>query len=249
MDVSTSSASGSGLDCVPRPAQPHHTPSESQIAEANRRLALVETYRALRVDQGLTPNQAARRMGESRTTLDRYTHAFAAHGYNGLVPAWDKSGRRSTLDKLAAEIGSGAVQEALDAVRGLKLDTESNTTAWRLYAQSDRCPEPLARVVLDPNRSSKHALPPSLRKATRLNEALHDAHRGPRRLALKGMWTPRQLDILPGDVFSADDTTPIWAWWVPWETSKEYPYGVKLLQGQFLPVIDVASQCALCFVL
>lgn len=68
-------------------------------------------------------------------------------------------------------------------------------------------------------------------------------------LSLKGMATPRTLDILPGDVFSSDDTTPIWAWWVPWPRSEDYPFGCKILQGQFLPVIDVASQCLLAFAL
>ena len=89
----------------------------------------------------------------------------------------------------------------------------------------------------------------SLRKAAHIPEPVFDAHRGQRRLALKGMWTPRALDILPGDIFTADDTTPIWGWWVPWREDKEHPFGVKLLQGQFLPVIDVASQCCITFVL
>jgi hypothetical protein len=71
---------------------------------------------------------------------------------------------------------------------------------------------------------------------------LRNQHKGPRRSALKGIWIPRKMDVLPGDVFTSDDTTPIFAWWVPWKESDEYPFGVKLMQGQYLPVIDVASQ-------
>ena len=50
-------------------------------------------------------------------------------------------------------------------------------------------------------------------------------------------------------MFSADDPTPLWAWWVPWQESEAYPFGVKLLQGQFIPVIDVASQMIITFVI
>jgi len=60
-------------------------------------------------------------------------------------------------------------------------------------------------------------------------------------------------------VWSSDDTTPIWGWWVPWEHAKgnpafdkascEYKFGVKLLQGQYLPLMDVASNCIFSFAL
>jgi hypothetical protein len=107
----------------------------------------------------------------------------------------------------------------------------------------------LSDVILDASRTSKHSIPPSIRAAVTTNKAIDNAHRGPRALSLRGMWTPRKNDILPGDIFTSDDTTPIWAWWVPWIESKEYPYGVKVLQGQFLPIMDVASQCVVAFAL
>lgn len=68
------------------------------------------------------------------------------------------------------------------------------------------------------------------------------AHRGGRALSLGGAWTPRHLDILPGDIFGPDDTTPIWGYYVEVEKCEKYPTGYKVGQGQFLPMLDVAGQ-------
>lgn len=213
-----------------------------RIQEANRRLGLLEAFDAL-LQQGMSPRQAAKRLRENRVTLWRYQKKFESGGYEGLIPSTKNCGRKPLAEKLQL------TAEEIAQVQGLNLDTASNTAAWRLFASSDRCRPEVAAVILDPAKRSKHSIPPSLFDATKVNENLRQAHRGPRRLGLKGMWTPRKMDILPGDIFTADDTTPIWAWWVPWVECEEYPYGVKLLQGQFLPVMDVASQCVLCFVL
>lgn len=216
--------------------------SEFQMAEANRRLELVEAYAQL-LQGGCTPGAAAKQLGQSRVTIWRWEQRYAQSGYQGLIPETHKRGRKSKAEKL------GLTPEIVAQVKGLNSDLESNTAAWRLYAHSDRCPEQLAEEILDPTKCSKHALPPSLRQATKLDDNVKLAHRGRRALDLGGMWIPRRMDILPGDIFTADDTTPIWGWWVPWVECKEYPFGVKLLQGQFLPVMDVASQCVICFVL
>lgn len=216
---------------------------EYRVNEANRRLQILDTYKAMLVSGRYTKAAACRELQTGYATIWRWGKSFEKKGFNGLLPDTDKCGRKSIIEKL------GVPQAVIDQIQGLNLDTDSTTAALRLYAQSDRCPEDLAKVILDPNRCSKHALPPSLRREVGVNANQRKAHRGPRQLALGGMWTPRKLDILPGDIFSADDTTPIWAWWVPWETSEEYPFGVKLLQGQFLPVIDVASQAVVTFAL
>jgi hypothetical protein len=94
-----------------------------------------------------------------------------------------------------------------------------------------------------------NAFPRRIRVAARVSEPLNDAHRGPRTLSLGGIYIPRKLDVIAGDVMTADDTTPIWAWWVPWRECEEYPFGVKLLQGQFIPIMDIASQDTPCGVL
>ena len=203
--------------------------------EANRRLDLVTTYKSL-LSQGFSKKEASKKTGESITSLWRYLKAFDTKGFDGLLPKTDKCGRKTKAELL------GLTQEIIDQVSGLNLDTKSTTAAWRLFAQSDQCPEHLAREILNPNKCSKHAIAPSIRDALIKTPGLRLVHEGPRALALKGIYTPRRCDILPGDIFSSDDTTPIWAWWVPWVECEEYPFGVKLLQGQFLPVIDVASQ-------
>jgi hypothetical protein len=213
---------------------------ESRILEANRRLRILQTYDAL-LAQGRSKASAAKVVETAYVTVWRWRRAFKKKGYNGLLPDTDKCGRKSAVTKL------GLTQDVIDQIRGLNLDIASTTGALRAFAQSDNCPEDLAALILDPNRRSKHSLPPSLRQLVKVNPALRQAHQGPRALGLGGIWTPRKMDILPGDIFSSDDTTPIWAWWVPWIECEEYPFGVKLLQGQFLPIIDVASQCVLTY--
>jgi len=229
---------------------------EWRAEEANRRLQIIETFESLlgQGPSGRAPSKAAaaKLVGESYTTIWRWKRAYKERGFAGLYPSTDKCGRKSEVERLRDR--GIDVDAILAKVKGINLDTESTTAALRLYANSDDCPEDLARLILDPNRCSKHALPPSIRKAVAVTENERKLHRGPRALALGGMYTPRKMDILPGDIFTADDTTPIWAWWVPWSPTDghqcdEYPFGVKLLQGQFLPVIDVASQCPLTFVL
>gem|GEM_PF-3790950 len=230
-------------DAVQQTAAALTRSEEYRVNEANRRHAILETYNALVHEQGKSKKQAAKEVGESVTTIWRWRKAFAEDGFNGLLPETDKCGRPSTLKKL------GIDQETINQIRGLNLDTNSTTTALRLFAQTDKCPEQLAAVILDPNRCSKHALPPSLRRAVMVSRNEKLAHQGQRALNLGGIWIPRKLDILPGDIFCSDDTTPIWAWWTPWHECEEYPFGVKLLQGQLLPVIDVASQAAIAYAL
>jgi hypothetical protein len=219
---------------------------EWRIEEANRRLKIVETFNEL-VAGGKTKEQAAELIGESYTSIWRYCRAFKKDGYNGLLPKTEKCGNKSWLEKLG--LTAEQLQDLINGSQGLNLDTGSVTTALRLFANSERCPEALAKVILDPNRCSKHAIPRSIRDVAKVNVNQRKAHRGPRALSLQGFYIPRKMDVLPGDVFTADDTTPIWAWWVPWRECEDYPFGVKLLQGQFIPIMDVASQAVITFVL
>lgn len=219
-------------------------PDEWRIEEANRRQEILRTYAEL-LAQGKTKADAVKQIGIGYATIWRWQKRFDQIGYNGLLPETDKCGRKNTFEKLG--FTPEQVQQIIAGVKGINLDTESVTGALRLYANSDQCPENLARVILDPTRCSKHALPPSLRDAVKNAKATNDAHRGPRRLALKGIYIPRKMDVIAGDVFVADDTTPIWGWYVPWRESEEYPFGVKLLQGQLIPMIDVASQFPVSF--
>ena len=211
-----------------------------RMEEANRRLGILQAFNQL-VDGGLARIKAAKKVGRAYSTIWAWLKRFDIDGYEGLIPQTDECGRKTELEKLG--FTAEQVDLLMRQVEGLNLDTESTTTALRLFAHSDRCPENLAAVILDPNRCSKHAIPPSIRRAATPTENSRLAHRGPRSLDLKGLSIPRRLDILPGDIFCPDDTTPIFGWWVPWVESEEYPFGVKLLQGQLLRIIDVASQC------
>lgn len=213
--------------------------NDNRVTEANRRLEVLRAFEAL-LAAGSSRARAARRVGSSLATLWRWQSRFAENGYHGLVRA-KNPGRKSALAKLG--FTSEQMRELMARVEGLSLDTESTVTALRLFAHSDECPEALANVILDPNRCSKHAIPPSIRRAATPGRNSRLAHCGPRALDLGGIYIPRRVDILPGDIFCPDDTTPIFGWWVPWIHSEEYPFGVKLLQGQLLRIIDVASQC------
>jgi hypothetical protein len=221
-------------------------PEEARITEANRRKGILETFDSL-LQQGHSKAAAAKEVATGYATIWRWEKAYREKGFSGLIPDTAKCGRMTIWEKLG--ISDEERQQILNELKGLNLDTDSVTTSLRIFARTDKCRPDLAEVILNPNRSSKHALPPSLRKAVEVNSNLKKAHRGPRALSLGGIWTPRALDILPGDIFTSDDTTPIWAWWIPWQESEEYPFGVKLLQGQFIPIMDVASQCILTYVL
>jgi hypothetical protein len=196
-------------------------------------------------------------ISESHSTLRRYDQAYTADGFIGLIPNTHLSGRRSDLDKLKDQIGAATVDALLAKAAATALDTQSEVMGLRLVARSAEAPEALAQLVdyaaHGGPRASKHAIPPSIRKAIRRNPAVALRHQGNRASHLRGFWIPRRIDILPGDVWTSDDTTPIWGWWVPWEHAKgnpafdkascEFRHGVKLLQGQLLPLADVASNC------
>lgn len=236
--------------------------AEARMRKANTRAALVEAYRQL-LTSGVTRADAAREVGRSRASLDRWLAAADRDGFAGLVPKTARCGRKSTVEKLREKIGAEAVDGLLAKARATALDTDSAVMAFRMAARGEHAPELLAAVADytegGRRRSSKHALPGSIRDALRVDPVLKLAHEGQRALKLRGMWTPRRLDILSGDIWTSDDTTPIWGWWVPWPHAKdndlfakascEYRFGVKLLQGQFLPLMDVASQCVFTFAL
>ena len=233
--------------------------TETQSCEALRREALCLQAAAIMGPGGLSLNEAARRLGVPVANLHRYLARYRAGGFEGLIPKQKNSGRDSLRAFLVAQIGEEGMAEAERRVASIALDLSpgiaagsrrlSDGLAWRTFARMPDCPEPIRAYFAAGKRRSKHSIAPSIRSASRPGPLLDALHRGRRAYGLNGPYQPRALDILPGDIFSSDDTTPIWAWWVPWPRSEKYPHGVKLLQGQFLPVIDVASQDILNYVL
>jgi hypothetical protein len=213
-------------------------------------------------EEQLSLNKAADRLGVPSASLCRYLRAYDEAGFDGLIPKQTNSGAKSVREKLVEELGEEKVAEVETKVAALALDLDgridagapgkgrvSDGLAWRTFARTADCPPAIRDYFAEGQRRSKHTIAPSLREVTRTGPLLAAKHRGDRTYRLAGPFQPRRLDILPGDIFSSDDTTPIWAWWVPWPKSPKYPHGVKLLQGQFLPVIDVASQHILAYAL
>jgi hypothetical protein len=232
------------------------TPAAS--TEALRREAACQQCQAL-MDGGLSFNDSAEQAGIPAGTLHRWLKRWRAGGFEAIVPAQaGNSGVKSVRAAWVGQLGEAAVQEVERKVAAMTLDVDptidgsrrplSDGLAWRYIARQPETPAPI-RDYFAAGRRSKHTIAESIRQSTRPGPLLAAKHRGPRAFGLAGPYQARTNDILPGDIFSSDDTTPIWAWWVPWPRSEKYPHGVKLLQGQFLPVIDVASQHILCYAL
>lgn len=233
--------------------------TEAQSTEALRREALVLQARVLMgAPENLSLNKTAERLATPAANLCRYLKAYDGT-LESLAPKQaGNSGATSMRERFVAQLGEEAVATVEKKVAALALDLSpaiaggsrrlSDGLAWRTFARSEECPD-VIRAYFGERRRSKHSIAPSIRQSTRPGSLLDARHHGHRAYGLGGPWQPRRLDVLPGDIFSSDDTTPIWAWWVPWPKSEKYPHGAKLLQGQFLPVIDVASQHILCYAL
>jgi glutaredoxin 2 len=83
---------------------------EARIAEANRRLAIVESFlRMLKGDPAsgtlpMAPRAAYSKLKQfaSRASVDRYVQKYQASGgdFNALIPGTDRCGRTSMADKL-----------------------------------------------------------------------------------------------------------------------------------------------------
>jgi hypothetical protein len=228
---------------------PHDTDSWRH-AEAGRRQSLCEAANQLMLSNPPpSQNEIARALGVDAASLSRYRRAYAAGGYAGLLPGIS-SGRRSLREQLAAAVGPEAVADLEKKVLGRALDMDgSDGAAWRKIARSPSTPAPVREYFakVETSHASKHTIARSLRRATRVSPQMLLAHSGSRALRLGGAWTPRHLDILPGDIFSSDDTTAIWGCYIEVEPCEKYRTGYKMAQVQLLPVIDVASQAVVCF--
>ena len=221
-------------------------------AEAARRQSLCEAaQQLLQMNPQPSQNEIARALGVDAASLSRYRRAFAAGGYPALLPGIS-SGRKSQRDHLAAAVGAETVAQLEQKVLGRALDMDgSDGAAWRTIARAPDAPAPVREYFarVETAHSSKHTIARSLRRATRVSPMMRLAHRGSRALSLGGAYTPRHLDVLPGDIFGPDDTTPIWGYYVEVEPCQKYPSGYKVGQGQFLPMLDVASQAIVSYAL
>jgi len=213
-----------------------------QITELNDRKTILTNYLELMGQEpAISLRRAARELGVSRPRLTDIVERYEAkHDDDDLIPGIG-SGRPSVRSQLEKAVGKEAVDSAIDIVRGHHLDTGTNSGSWRYCGKTGEIPTVIAQSILDDGKASKHNIPRSLTEPTKITSAEVLAHQGRRALKHSGLYIPRRIDVLPGDIFVSDDTTPIWGWWVPWPRSKQYPFGKKMLQGQLLLLIDYAS--------
>ena len=219
-------------------------------AEASRRQSLCEAANQLMTLQPPpSQNEVARVLGVDAASLSRYRRAYAAGGYAGLLPGIS-SGAPSLRSRLAAQVGPEVLAGLEQKVIGAAVDMDgSDGAAWRKVARAASTPAPVKEYFqkVEDRHASKHTIARSLRRVTRISPQMRLKHRGERALRLGGIWTPRHLDILPGDIFSSDDTTAIWGCYIEVAPCEKYRTGYKMCQVQLLPVIDVASQAVVAF--
>jgi hypothetical protein len=208
-------------------------PTPHQLAEARRRLDLVEA-----IGRHSSLRKAAEALGESVANLCRYRQAYEAGGrtLEALVPDTHLAGRPRAADTLAAE-------EIAEARRAL-LKTESLPLALEHLADSDLCSHATRELLLRYRDARDY--PPSIVAAVRFTEEEWAAFRGQMAsqgsayTTRRGMWIVEadgtRRELFAGDIVEADDV------------STDVPYFVKMPDGsvrvgrQILVFRDVRSR-------
>jgi len=208
-------------------------PTPHQLAEARRRLDLVEAI-------GRFPSlrKAAEALGESVANLCRYRAAYEAGGrtLEALLPGTDRAGR----PKLAATLQPEEIAEARRAL----LKTESLPLALEHLADSEVCSH-ATRELLNRYRDTRE-YPPSIVAAVRFTEEEWAEFRGKKAAqgtaytTRRGMWIVdadgTRRELFAGDLVEADDV------------STDVPYYVRMPDGsvrvgrQVLVFRDVRSR-------
>lgn len=118
--------------------------------------------------------------------------------------------------------------------------------AWRETYQAGEFSQ-LVYTRYAANPANKSEVPKSVKRiVSPMVRRLMVFHRSPRDHEIKGARYSRHLkDVFAGEVFQGDDTTPPVYFWEPWNC----PRGFRIIQGQFLIMIDFRSQMVLSFLL
>jgi hypothetical protein len=252
------SGAGCGHDQVGAEEVFDNARTEFQVIERNRRHELLMQFAAL--CKKMSGNAASKQLGVSHSRIIDWKRRFERDGLDGLIPKQAERCGRKPLAVLSPDHQAH--------VQRLVIDTDPNTgdrisvsLALRIFAQSDKCPEDVAAAILKP-RKSKHTLTPTLKRQAKITAESKQLHRGDKNFALNGYSQPRSLtwidldgsekQILGGDIFEPDDMTLNQPWFVEWHDPADpcsAKFGVRLLRGQLLVIIDVGTQRILGFLL
>ncbi|HTJ78506.1 MAG TPA: hypothetical protein VL357_05880 [Rariglobus sp.] len=229
-------------------------PTDHQIAEENRRIAIVQDLLALTADGAMSQNAAAAQLGISAAKASRLMTLYQVGGLSALRPLSANSGRRPLVTLSAVE--QRAVQQLAlmsDPHDPTKTRKFGVSFALRTFARSEQCRPELAEVILK-SRSSKHTITPTLKRAARVTQSSRLKTSGPGAFDLHGICTPRDLTyvdaegnekpIMPGLLFESDDMTSNEPCCVEWDDPADpcaARYGVRLVRPQCLPWLDVGS--------
>lgn len=152
-----------------------------------------------------------------------------------------KQGRcgRKPLAALLATAQISAARAACNEYGGMV------APAARLLLSDPELPAELKeRLVARP--SSKSYVAPSIRKALWVPRLLVSRHHGAKQARIDGAYTIRDWDqVAAGEVWQSDDLTLPVYWWV--EHNREP--GFIIMQGQWLPMVDLGSQKILSHIL
>lgn len=176
--------------------------------DATQRLHAIRTHAEL-VEAGCTPSEAARRVGASAASLDRWRKAYKEGGLAALAPR--KSPGRPAR---AAEL----TDEQIAFVRQVAAKEGSARLAFDRLAFAPGCSDELRDYLL-----ATRDLPPSLMRLCHITAAAKALHQGPRHLQLAGPVNLRDMtelmpdntrrEILAGDWWEMDDMSlnqPFW---------------------------------------
>lgn len=175
---------------------------------SHERLAALRQAQSL-VASGRTAQDAARAVGASVATLNRWRQLYAEGGLAALEPR-KSPGRPPVARLLSAEAAAFVKQHAIRE--------GSARNAFDKVAFRHDCPEELREYLL-----TRRSLPPSLLRLAHVTADLKALHAGPRHLELAGPVNLRDMteimpdgtrrEILAGDWWELDDMSlnqPFW---------------------------------------
>lgn len=237
------------------PAAPAREPAlrAQDMRVAHERQVMVLRYRQ-GVAAGLHPRAAAKAVGKSRATLDRWSRALEQDGLAGLMPNTTRSGRRPEIVATSEDVQ--ALQRAY-LVTNRARGAGSTREAARIALREGMISRDLAEAISDREQRGVEILPARLRRQVIVPEVVIATARSRTEADLDYyscpgtmMWitdpiTGEERFIRAGDVIEMDDATCNFSAVIPWEVGGckcSDKYGVKVARWQWLCTIDAGSR-------